>query len=506
MKETARTIRAQVEEDLNATRVQLDRIASDFIGCDTFMSDVNSHKTELEKQAESHAQCRVTQKALASKLTMCKTLLNAVKSNETNLCDRRSLTQSPADLVSLCRPTTEESLGMWLEDMKETFSTRHDNWKKDHAACQQAKALIGPQESLCRDAEEALRKQEQECDDKLNNLEMSSCSWATGSAERCDSYETCFASVQTRYSVAVGKANNSVAHWRKSWLAAARLECMANAMSASNVDQAKMHACNGENITNMSFIKIDFNPPPEQAVCPRPEIYPGSNIYKDLVYNRIPPGVAVRQPSLCHWSAKGTSCEGRPDGYRVIRPDDRRSIRVYCKDGWLLMQRRTSASVSFERNWSDYARGFGDEETNFWLGNDNLNALTQNGARLRVNLIDASDQEGHAEYGIFSVAGEAEKYKVQFGGYQGTAGDALAFHNGQRFTTFDADNDLWSGGNCAVTYKGGWWYRGCHGANLNGRYEGPGKVSSFATGIVWNPWRGYHYSMKSCSMWVKPNV
>ena len=30
MKETARTIRAQVQEELNATRVHLDRIASDF--------------------------------------------------------------------------------------------------------------------------------------------------------------------------------------------------------------------------------------------------------------------------------------------------------------------------------------------------------------------------------------------------------------------------------------------------------------------------------------------
>ena len=169
------------------------------------------------------------------------------------------------------------------------------------------------------------------------------------------------------------------------------------------------------------------------------------------------------------------------------------------------MQRRTNASVNFERNWADYARGFGEEETNFWLGNDNLNVLTQSGARLRVDLTDAGNRERYAEYGIFSVAGEAEKYKVQFGEYQGTVGDALTGHSGQRFTTSDADNDNWSH-NCAQRFKGGWWYDRCHAANLNGRYEGPGRVRSFATGIAWKPWHGYHYSMKSCSMWVKPNV
>ena len=32
-----------------------------------------------------------------------------------------------------------------------------------------------------------------------------------------------------------------------------------------------------------------------------------------------------------------------------------------------------------------------------------------------------------------------------------------------KFTTYDVDNDLWGdGGNCAVSYTGGWWYTACH--------------------------------------------
>ena len=54
IKETARTIRAQVQEEmkLNMTRVHLDRTVSDFIVCNTFMSDVSCDKTKLKKQAE----------------------------------------------------------------------------------------------------------------------------------------------------------------------------------------------------------------------------------------------------------------------------------------------------------------------------------------------------------------------------------------------------------------------------------------------------------------------
>lgn len=49
------------------------------------------------------------------------------------------------------------------------------------------------------------------------------------------------------------------------------------------------------------------------------------------------------------------------------------------------------------------------------------------------------------------------------------AGDALSYHNGWKFTTFDRDNDI-ALSNCALTHHGGWWYKNCHLANPNGRY------------------------------------
>lgn len=48
-------------------------------------------------------------------------------------------------------------------------------------------------------------------------------------------------------------------------------------------------------------------------------------------------------------------------------------------------------------------------------------------------------------------------------------GDSLSYHQGRPFSTKDRDNDI-AVTNCALSYKGAWWYKNCHRANLNGKY------------------------------------
>ena len=70
------------------------------------------------------------------------------------------------------------------------------------------------------------------------------------------------------------------------------------------------------------------------------------------------------------------------------------------------------------------------------------------------------------------------------------------------FTTKDRDNDKGSGHNCALDYKGAWWYNRCYHSNLNGLYL-HGKSS--AKGMVWFHWKkNWGYSVKRSEMKILP--
>ncbi|XP_077006785.1 ficolin-3 [Tamandua tetradactyla] len=180
--------------------------------------------------------------------------------------------------------------------------------------------------------------------------------------------------------------------------------------------------------------------------------------------------------------------------YHLCLPEGR-TLTVFCDmdaagGGWLVFQRRQDGSVDFFRSWTSYKAGFGSQESEFWLGNENLHQLTLQGTwELRVELEDFDGNLTFAHYKTFSVLGEADHYQLVLGQFlQGTAGDSLSIHNGKPFSTFDADHDT-SMGNCAVTVRGAWWYAACYRANLNGPYAGS-EAAAHKYGIDWASGRG----------------
>ena len=118
----------------------------------------------------------------------------------------------------------------------------------------------------------------------------------------------------------------------------------------------------------------------------------------------------------------------------TINPDGGKPIQVLCDmitdgGGWTVFQRRLDGSVDFYLDWESYKNGFGGLEGEFWLGNDNLHRLTAtDNVTLRVDLEDFDGNKTYAEYTTFKVAGEADKYRLLIGGYNGTAGDSMVFH------------------------------------------------------------------------------
>ena len=87
--------------------------------------------------------------------------------------------------------------------------------------------------------------------------------------------------------------------------------------------------------------------------------------------------------------------------------------------------------------------------------------------------------------------------------FSGNSGDSLSWHRGMPFTTKDQDNDNQGEYNCAIKFKGAWWYEHCHYSNLNGLYL-RGNHSSFADGVNWHHWKGYYYSLKKTEMKIRP--
>ncbi|XP_072344348.1 tenascin isoform X2 [Scyliorhinus torazame] len=180
-------------------------------------------------------------------------------------------------------------------------------------------------------------------------------------------------------------------------------------------------------------------------------------------------------------------------------------LRVYCDmttdgGGWMVFQRRENGKVDFFRNWKNYSNGFGNPADEFWLGLENLHKITSQGHyQLRVDFRDEGDS-AYAVYDRFLVADSKSRYKLHIGGYSGTAGDSLTYHNGRPFSTKDRDNDV-AVTNCALSYKGAWWYKNCHRVNLNGRY---GSLSH-SQGINWYHWKGHEHSIEFVEMKLRPH-
>jgi len=180
-------------------------------------------------------------------------------------------------------------------------------------------------------------------------------------------------------------------------------------------------------------------------------------------------------------------------------------MQVYCDQetdggGWIVFQSRKNGNLDFYRNFESYVKGFGNYLDEFWLGLEKIHELTQFGNyTMRVDLEDFDNVKKYQLYNDFSI-GQGTTYVLKFSTSSGDAGQPLP--KDQAFSAKDVDQDTY-GSNCAVAFKGAWWYTNCHGSNLNGLYL-KGETDQYATGMVWKPFRGHHYALKISQMKFRP--
>ena len=142
--------------------------------------------------------------------------------------------------------------------------------------------------------------------------------------------------------------------------------------------------------------------------------------------------------------------------------------------GWTVIQRSTGASnTAFNKNWEEYKTGFGDMDGDFWLGNDNIHALTSSSStELRIDMVTEGGAHHFVKYSSMRVEDEANNYRLHIGSTEASstgtrAGLGMDYHDSLYFSTMDSDNDSIRG-NCATSYRSGWWYKNCYAVHPHG--------------------------------------
>ena len=205
----------------------------------------------------------------------------------------------------------------------------------------------------------------------------------------------------------------------------------------------------------------------------------------------------------------------RKTGLYLVNPSDNGGeFVVFCDmslvgGGWTVIQRRVNESLAFNRSWGSYKNGFGDYAANFWLGLEKIKRLTNGNGNMELYVglqTFLRLRTYSARYGLFNL--EGDRYTLHIGRYyrNSTVRDSFSIHDGESFSTFDADHDSHQHVNCAKRSNGGWWYhKDCHDSNLNGVYYRGGRVLQSRTdGINWAHLTGDEISLKTVVMAIRP--
>lgn len=129
---------------------------------------------------------------------------------------------------------------------------------------------------------------------------------------------------------------------------------------------------------------------------------------------------------------------------------------------WTIVSRRKTFLESFNRTWAEYADGFGDNATDFYIGLNLLHLITSKEPHeMRIEM-NVDNESKWARYSHFVIGNETEAFELKsLGEYSGDAGDGLRRNLRQKFSTYDRDNDQFVDGSCAKDEGGGWWFTDC---------------------------------------------
>lgn len=146
-------------------------------------------------------------------------------------------------------------------------------------------------------------------------------------------------------------------------------------------------------------------------------------------------------------------------------------VQVTTVNGWIVFHQKITNSFNYNLTFDEYKAGFGDAQSDFWLGLERVHRLTSNGTyRMRIEMQLVRNLEWYSvEYSSFSIDSEANGYAIHVAGCTGDACDPFdsplnnnTKQNHMKFSTWDRNNNEIPGKwNCALLPGAGFWFNSC---------------------------------------------
>jgi len=103
---------------------------------------------------------------------------------------------------------------------------------------------------------------------------------------------------------------------------------------------------------------------------------------------------------------------------------------VYCDTttgggGWIVIARnKRGSTMNFNKNWTDYEKGFGDLETEVWYDLDALHCFIENGLwEMRMDYQSRDNTWSYLHYNQFIVGSANKEYLLTVSGFTGIGND-----------------------------------------------------------------------------------